>query len=77
MAIRDTLLRSNIWFKNRNLFSIYILYFVWVGGCLFVCLGVCLSVCLYPINVKTAKPIGSNFFCGTLRDPREVWMIEF
>ena len=21
----------------------------------------CLSVCLYPINVKTAKPIGPNF----------------
>jgi len=27
----------------------------------FDCLSVCLmSVCLYPINVKTAKPIGPN-----------------
>ena len=31
---------------------------------------VCLSVCLYPINVKTAEPIGPNFF-GTSRDHRE------
>ena len=28
------------------------------------CLFVCLSVCLYPINVKTAEPIGPNFFVG-------------
>ena len=26
------------------------------------CLFVCLSVCLYPINVKTAEPIGPKFF---------------
>ena len=30
-------------------------------ACLSVCLSV-LSVCLYPINVKTAEPIGPNFF---------------
>ena len=24
----------------------------------------CLSVCLYPINVKTAEPIGPKFFVG-------------
>ena len=37
----------------------------------------CLSVCLYPINVKTAEPIGPNFFCGTSRDHREsLWMIK-
>ena len=24
----------------------------------------CLGVCLYPINVKTAEPIGPNFFVG-------------
>ena len=29
-----------------------------------VCLFVCLSVCLYPINVKTAEPIGPKFFVG-------------
>ena len=28
------------------------------------CLFVCLSVCLYPINVKTAEPIGPIFFVG-------------
>ena len=28
-------------------------------------------VCFYPINVKTAEPIGPNFFCSTSRDPRE------
>ena len=28
------------------------------------CLGVCLFVCLYPINVKTAEPIGPKFFVG-------------
>ena len=40
--------------------------------------SVCLFVCLYPINVKTAEPIGPKFFCGTSRDPREgLWMIEF
>ena len=27
-------------------------------------LSVCLSVCLYPINVKTAEPIGPKFFVG-------------
>ena len=27
-----------------------------------LCLSVWVSVCLYPINVKTAEPIGSNFF---------------
>jgi len=26
------------------------------------CLSWCLSVCLYPINVKTAEPIGPKFF---------------
>ena len=27
-------------------------------------LSVCLSVCFYPINVKTAEPIGPKFFVG-------------
>ena len=34
-------------------------------------LSACLSVCLYPINVKTAKPIGTKFFVGHQRDHRE------
>ena len=28
------------------------------------CLSGCLFVCLYPINVKTAEPIGPKFFVG-------------
>ena len=28
------------------------------------CLSVCLFVCLYPINVKTAEPIGPKIFVG-------------
>ena len=28
------------------------------------CLSVCLSACLYPINVKTAEPIGPKLFVG-------------
>ena len=37
------------------------------------CLFVCLSVCLYPINVKTAEPIGPNFFVGHLGTPGKVY----
>ena len=40
---------------------------------LFGCLFVCLSVCLYPINVKTAEPIGPNFFVGHLGTPGQVY----
>ena len=31
----------------------------------------CISICLYPINVKTAEPIGPNFFVEprVRRDP--------
>ena len=32
-----------------------------------------LSVCLYPINVKTAKPIGPKFFVGHLGTPGKVY----
>ena len=35
-------------------------------------LSVCLSVCLYPINVKTAEPIGPKFFVGHLGTPGKV-----
>ena len=34
---------------------------------------VCLSDCLYPINVKTAEPIGPKFFVGHLGTPRKVY----
>ena len=38
-----------------------------------VCLFVCLFVCLYPINVKTAEPIGPKFFVGHLGSPGKVY----
>ena len=38
-----------------------------------VCLFVCLSVCLYPINVKTAEPIGPKFFVGSRVTPGKVY----
>ena len=38
-----------------------------------VWVSVCLSVCLYPINVKTAEPIGPNFFVGHLGTPGKVY----
>ena len=39
----------------------------------FVCLSVCLSVCLYPINVKTAEPIGPKYFVGHHVTPGKVY----
>ena len=43
----------------------FLLYNLYINlACLSVCLFVCLSVCLYPINVKTAEPIGPKFFVG-------------
>jgi len=33
----------------------------------------CLFVCLYPINVKTAEPIGPKFFVGPLGTPGKVY----
>ena len=38
-----------------------------------VCLYVCLFVCLYPINVKTAEPIGPKFFVGPHGAPGKVY----
>ena len=42
-------------------------------ACLSVCLSVFLFVCLYPINVKTAEPIGPKFFVGHLGTPGKVY----
>ena len=41
--------------------------------CLSVCLFVCLFVCLYPINVKTAEPIGPKFCVGYHVTPGKVY----
>ena len=38
-----------------------------------VCLSVCLFVCLYPINDKTAEPIGPKFFVGPHGAPGKVY----
>ena len=38
-----------------------------------VCLFVWLFVCLYPINVKTAEPIGPKFVVGHLGTPGKVY----
>ena len=47
-------------------------------ACLSVCLSVCLFVCLYPINVKTAEPIGPKFFVGSRVIPGKVyWLSNF
>ena len=52
---------------------IYIsIYKFGLSVCLFVWVSVCLSVCLYPINVKTAEPIGPKFFVGHLGTPEKV-----
>ena len=44
--------------KNRSLRQTRNLYIN------LACLLVCLSVCLYPINVKTAEPIGPKLCVG-------------
>ena len=41
----------------------------WIRGNLYINLSVCLFVCLYPINVKTAEPIGPEFFVGSRVTP--------
>ena len=56
--------------KERKYFGHYLYINL---GCLSVCLFVCLSVCLYPINVKTAEPIGPKFFVGHLGTPGKVY----
>ena len=38
-----------------------------------VWVSVCLFVCLYPINVKTAEPIGPKFFVGHHVIPGKVY----
>ena len=40
-------------------------------------LFVCLSVCLYPINVKTADPIGSKFCVGPYMTPGKFYAVSY
>ena len=55
------LLNEKSIFNNRNLYINL------------ACLGVCLFVCLYPINVKTAEPIGPKFVVGHPGTPGKVY----
>ena len=67
-----------VWPAIRIMQHIYTNVLFYYMDIYFACLGVCLFFCLYPINVKTAEPIGPTLFCETLRNPREgLWMIEF
>ena len=61
----------------RFITNIKSIYKFGLSVCLFVCLFVCLSVCLYPINVKTAEPIGPKFFVGHLETPGKVYERNF
>ena len=56
------------WWLLENPINLYINL-----ACLSVCLLVCLFVCLYPINVKTAEPIGPKFFAGSRVTPGKVY----
>ena len=73
--------------RNKQRLLLYISKYMYIIGtqsessiykfglsvCFFVCFFVCLFVCLYPINVKTAEPIGPKFFVGTRVTPWKVF----
>jgi len=59
------------WRMNKDM-EVYIYLYINLA-CLSVCLFVCLFVCLYPINVKTAEPIGPKFCVGHLGTPGKVY----
>ena len=60
-------LKNKMLLKIKNNFSKYI----------FTCESsiyiLCLSVCLYPINIKTAEPIGPKFFVWSRVTPGKVF----
>ena len=45
----------------------------WYISIYILCFSECLSVCLYPINVKTAEPIGPKFCVGPHVTPGKVY----
>jgi len=59
-------------FKISFLLTKYIYVYINLT-CLSVCLSVWVSDCLYPINVKTAEPIGPKFCVGHLGTPGKVY----
>ena len=64
--ISKFLLFQNLFVNPSFVLSIYKFGLsVWVSVCLFVC--------LYPINVKTAEPIGPKFFVGHIGTPGMVY----
>ena len=52
------------YYSQNYLFNLYINL---------ACLSVSLFVCFYPINVKTAEPIGPKFFVGHHVTPGKVY----
>ena len=69
---------TGLTFKTCNCFLIKGVMIEILICTLLVCLFVCLSVHMYPINVKTAEPIGPEFFVGPRLTLGEgLWMIEF
>ena len=61
------LCNSPVWYFIHIFFTFFVLSIYKFG------LSVCLSVCLYPINVKTAEPIGPKFCVGHLGTPGKVY----
>ena len=57
-------------YSLKQTVSIYISIYLHIN---LACLSGCLSVCLYPINVKTAEPIGPKFFEGSRVTPGKVY----
>ena len=53
-----------------NLKPIYLAFYLNIN---LACLSVCLSVRLYPLNVKTAEPIGPKFCVGHNVTPGKVY----
>ena len=68
-----TQIELNCYLFSLNVFSSSISYSVFYIWILLVCLSVSLSVCLYPINVKTAEPIGPKFVVGHHVTPGKVY----
>ena len=58
--------------------NIYYLEYLYLSYICFACLFVCLFARLFPINDKTAEPIGPDFFGGLHISPGKVYkMIKY
>jgi len=59
--IRERIIKMCFYFRILMFYLYLHIYFV------------CLSIGLYPINIKTAEPIGSKFVVGPRVTPRKVY----